>query len=535
MTSSARDNWRLILLVLLLAGSTVVLFFPGFVGGNQEAAQSQTTNATTEDGATNLKYGIELSGGTRIRAPLVGLTAEGVDFDPSNTTDVERGIAGELDNVSATDVNARPPTEDVQTYRVEVTADVTENQLAAALENQGYDDYDNIRDGVTEETRQQAINVLQQKINEAGLSGGSVREVTTSSGEEFILVEVPNRNRGEVLNLVESRGKVQVDIYYPVEQEDGTVEYQTREAVLQRDDFQSIGGARQADRQNELPYVPVVIEQQAAEEFQQDAVETGVAQQRSTVCRYEVTPNQTDPCLLTKVDGEVVYSAGMNVGLGSSMVEGTWAEDPQFVLQSSSFEEAQRLSINLRAGALPAPLDIGPNGDGTTTFISPTQGETFKFTSLISGVVAVIAVSVMVFLRYGRPRVALPMILTALSEVYILMAAAALLQYPVDLSVIAGFIAVIGTGVDDLIIIADRVIGGGSVISKTMFDKRFKKAFWVIAAAAITTIIAMTPLAFLSLGDLRGFAIFTVLGVVIGVLITRPAYGDILELIALDD
>jgi preprotein translocase subunit SecD len=39
----------------------------------------------------------------------------------------------------------------------------------------------------------------------------------------------------------------------------------------------------------------------------------------------------------------------------------------------------------------------------------------------------------------------------------------------------------------------------------------------------------MSPLAILSLGDLQGFAIFTILGVVAGVLLTRPAYGDILR------
>ena len=67
------------------------------------------------------------------------------------------------------------------------------------------------------------------------------------------------------------------------------------------------------------------------------------------------------------------------------------------------------------------------------------------------------------------------------------------------------------------------------VNSRKVFDSRFRRAFWVIGAAAATTIIAMSPLMVLSLGDLSGFAIFTILGVLIGVLITRPAYGDILR------
>ena len=148
---------------------------------------------------------------------------------------------------------------------------------------------------------------------------------------------------------------------------------------------------------------------------------------------------------------------------------------------------------------------------------------------MITGVLAIFAVAGMVFLRYREPRVALPMIVTALAEVYALLGFAVLVNYPIELAVIAGFIAVVGTGIDDLVIIADEVMSEGDVKSRKVFDSRFRRAFWVIGAAAATTIIAMSPLMVLSLGDLSGFAIFTILGVLVGVLITRPAYGDILR------
>ncbi len=83
-------------------------------------------------------------------------------------------------------------------------------------------------------------------------------------------------------------------------------------------------------------------------------------------------------------------------------------------------------------------------------------------------------------------------------------------------------------------IIADEVLDEGDVSSARVFQSRFRKAFWVIGAAAATTIIALSPLAVLSLGDLKGFAIITILGVLIGVLITRPAYGDILRRLLTD-
>jgi preprotein translocase subunit SecD len=139
-----------------------------------------------------------------------------------------------------------------------------------------------------------------------------------------------------------------------------------------------------------------------------------------------------------------------------------------------------------------------------------------------------------VFLRYGKPEVAIPMVFTALSEVAILLGFASATGLALDLSHIAGFIAVIGTGVDDLVIIADEVMTE-QVSSSRVFQSRFRKALWVIGAAAVTTIIAMSPLAVLSLGDLRGFALITILGVLIGVLITRPAYGDILRRLLTDN
>jgi len=510
-----RDNWRIILLVLVLAVSVFALFSPTVGGDDADAPGTAST------GVTNLQYGLQLSGGTRIRAPLVGVTAEDVEFGDTEPPQVERDVASELANATVADVIVREESRTSGT--VEVTADgVTPAQLGTALDDAGYS-YETTRDGVTEDTRTQTVEVLSNKINEAGLSGGTVQQITTPTGENFVLVEVPDESRQEVVDLVNDRGNVRVDAYYATD--DGSYEQTT---VLERDDFQSIGTAEQGG-EGQQPRVPVVVREDVAPTFQERMIETGVAQQGGSRCRYGAAPNSTDPCLLLVVDGEVVNSFGMSPGLASGMQSGDWAQDPRFVLQTRNFTGAQDVAINLRAGALPAALDIGPDGEGTSSFIAPSQGQQFRTDSLLTGIIAVFAVAGVVFLRYGEVEVALPMIVTALSEVVVLLGFAAGIGYPLDLSVIAGFIAVIGTGVDDLIIIADEVMAEGDVNSRRVFQSRFRKAFWVIGAAAATTIIAMSPLAVLSLGDLQGFAIFTILGVIVGVLLTRPAYGDILR------
>ncbi|MDS0299858.1 preprotein translocase subunit SecD [Halogeometricum sp. S1BR25-6] len=512
-----RDNWRVILLVVFLLASTFALFSPTL---GADSGSGGVGNAT-DTGPTNLQFGLELSGGTRIRAPLVGVTAEGVQFGGDQPRVVEQTVASNLEEATVTDVIAR---QSANATTVEVTAEnVTQDEFRNALQSSGYG-FETVRDGVTAATREEVVRILTDKINQAGLSGGSVQQVTTATGQHFIRVEVPNRDTSEVRQLVSERGTVVVQAYYPVE-ENGSTTYRS-EVVLQQNDFQTIGSVQE---QGTGPSVPVTIKSSVAPELQQSLVRTGIAQPGGTSCTYDQNPNSTQPCLLLVVDGEVVNAFGMDGGLASSMRSGEWANSPEFVLTARNTSEAQQVAINLRAGALPAELDLSGQDGGTTSYVSPSQGESFKIDSLITGIIAVLAVSGVVFVRYSDVKVAAPMIVTALSEVVILLGAAAAIGYPLDLSVIAGFIAVIGTGVDDLIIIADEVMAEGDVSSRRIFQSRFRKAFWVIGAAAATTIVAMSPLAVLSLGDLQGFAIFTILGVLVGVLITRPAYGDILR------
>jgi len=513
-----KSNWRVALLAVFILLAGFALFSPALDSG-EETLGNESEQAST---LTNLRFGLDLAGGTRIRAPLIGLTADNVDFAGETAQQVETDVAGQLPDTDTTDVIARQATTETESNTVEVVnPNITETQFATAMDDTGYE-YDEISSSVTDATRQEAINVLEGKINQAGLSGGTVQEFQ-SSGD--ILIEVPGQDRQDVIELIEDRGNVRVDIYY----QNNSGEYTTERAVLTREDFQSISTASQGQN-GPGPHVPVTVRPDSASEFREVAVDTGLAPGGSR-CTYQQSPENTEPCLLLVVDGEVVNSFGMDPGLGASIESGDWERDSSFILTTTSFEEAQRVAINLREGALPANLDVL---GGTTSYISPTQGDNFRTYSLIIGILSVLSVAGVVFARYREPKVALPMILTAFSEVVILLGFAAYLGYPLDLAVIAGFIAVIGTGVDDLIIIADEVMSEGEVSSQRVFDSRFRRAFWVIGVAAATTIIAMSPLAALPLGNLRGFAIFTILGVLVGVLITRPAYGDILRYLMTD-
>ncbi len=157
-------------------------------------------------------------------------------------------------------------------------------------------------------------------------------------------------------------------------------------------------------------------------------------------------------------------------------------------------------------------------------------GAKFKKGALIAGLLALISVTGVVFLRYREPKIVLPMFFALFSEVILILGFAALIHWQLDLPSIAGIIAVIGTGVDQLVIITDEVLSGGRSSTK-MYRKRIDFAFGIIFVSATTTIVAMSAIAFMALGTLRGFAIVIIVGLLFGVFITRPAYARVIETI----
>ncbi|MGC8547885.1 MAG: hypothetical protein ACP5MC_02715 [Candidatus Micrarchaeia archaeon] len=175
----------------------------------------------------------------------------------------------------------------------------------------------------------------------------------------------------------------------------------------------------------------------------------------------------------------------------------------------------------LKGGALPVPVIAN-----TYTIIPPTLGKHFEIVSGVALLVAVIAVSLFISIRYRKRFLIFPIIFTTLSELFIIMSIIGLLG-TIDLAAVAGMIAVIGTGVDAQIIITDEFIGRhGNYTEKA----RLHNAFFIIWADAALLVIAMLPLFFsTSLVQIVGFAESTMLGVLFGALITRPAYGAMIS------
>ncbi|MCL2115254.1 MAG: preprotein translocase subunit SecD [Methanobrevibacter sp.] len=198
-------------------------------------------------------------------------------------------------------------------------------------------------------------------------------------------------------------------------------------------------------------------------------------------------------------------------------------------------EEAKQIYTVLKTGSLPVKVQVV----GSST-VSPELGQQFLEGAAIAGLLAILAVSAIIYFRYRKPILVIPIVVTCVSEILIVMGIASIIQWNIDLAAIAGLIAAVGTGVDDQIIIVDEILTSEKTTEnrrRTKTKINVKKALFIIFASASTLIAAMLPLAYVGfargssgIGTLAGFAFTTIIGVLVGILITRPVYAKFVEI-----
>jgi preprotein translocase subunit SecD len=349
-------------------------------------------------------------------------------------------------------------------------------------------------EGVTEETVDETKQVLDRKLNRLGLQDIKVRIVDN----KFILIDLAGVSVADAQEIVGKPGVFEIRI-----QTTGNDSMH----VLYGDEIVDV--SLPSGDQGGNWGVPFTLSEEGALAFQKAAVDTGA------------TRNRIDHEVSMHLDDDLIFSAPLAQDLAASLEV---APMRSMVAQiGGDSQRAHELYIHLREGALPVNVEIIGSGQVTAAL-----GDQFKKQVLIAGIMAILAVGLVIYFRYREPKIVIPMVATSFSEVLMMLALAALLKWQLDLPSIAGIIAVIGTGVDHLVIITDELLYEGKMPSGKIYLARLSSAFGIIMAAAATTIVAMLPLFGMGFGAFKSFALITIAGVLIGVFIARPAYGRII-------
>jgi preprotein translocase subunit SecD len=173
-------------------------------------------------------------------------------------------------------------------------------------------------------------------------------------------------------------------------------------------------------------------------------------------------------------------------------------------------EEAQDLSLLLRAGALPAPLNV---------IEEKTVGPDLGADSINSGMLATLlsGIFVLIFMYLWYSSFGLIANIAVVVNLILLIAGLSCLQATLTLPGIAGIALTVGMAVDANVLINERIkesLRKGARWAKALEDG-YSLAMTSIVDSNLNTIIGMLCLCQFGTGQVRGFAVTTILGTVI--------------------
>ncbi|HOI18459.1 MAG TPA: hypothetical protein PLX15_01200 [Candidatus Woesearchaeota archaeon] len=377
------------------------------------------------------------------------------------------------------------------------------------------------------------IESLKQRLNVYGLSDISVRSAKDLDGSTFITVEIAGANEEEVRTLIAQQGKFEGKIgNKTVFIGGGDIVSVCRTSDCSFAVDPNSGGCTRvgADEYACTFSFRISLSQDAAQRMAE--ITRGLS-----VISTPGSRGYLNETLDLYLDDELVDQLRIAAELKGAVSTDISISGPG--VGRSAQEAAQDSAKNMKnlqtvliTGSLPVKLEIVKMDS-----LSPLLGREFISSSLRTALVAAFIVVLMIFLRYRRFETIFPITVILLSEIVITLGFAALVGWNLDLSAIAGIIIAIGSGVDDQIVITDELMGGGRKQTSGYINwkLRIKNAFFIVFAAFATTLVSMIPLFTAGVGLLKGFAFTTIVGISIGVIITRPAFAHMLEILLRKD
>jgi preprotein translocase subunit SecD len=374
---------------------------------------------------------------------------------------------------------------------------------------------------VTQEQMDIILDTIKERLNVYGLADIVVRPVSDLSGNQFILVEIAGASEKDVRELILSQGKFEAKIGEDTVFSGGKdITYVCRSpecSGIAPEGCQPGGEGYACQFQFQITMTPEAAQRQAA------LTRSLTTQTRPDGQQYLEKP------LDLYLDDQLVDSLQISAGLkGSSetriSISGSGTGVTQRAAAEDTLASMKQLQTILVTGSLPVKLHVVK-----TDSISAELGDEFIKNALFVGMLAFLAVTIIMVVRYRNLKISLPVLITLISELLIILGAAALFKQNLDLAAIAGILVAIGTGVDDQIVIADETIGDKKRRESHNWKDKLKSAFFIIFAAYFTAMASLIPLMFAGAGLVRGFAITSMIGITAGVLITRPAFAVIME------
>jgi preprotein translocase subunit SecD len=217
---------------------------------------------------------------------------------------------------------------------------------------------------------------------------------------------------------------------------------------------------------------------------------------------------------------DTVYSAPVireRISGGSAQISGAFTE-----------REATDLAIVLRAGSLPAPVNIMENRT-----VGPSLGRDSIQQGIVSISVGGALVVVAIAIYYGMS--GFVAILALVLNLVFIMAMLSMFKASLTLPGIAGIVLTVGMAVDANVLIFERIREELRVgkTARVALEAGYSKAFSTIIDANITTLVAALVLFQFGTGPVKGFAVTLSVGIIASlftaIFVTRTVFDFFLN------
>jgi len=378
-----------------------------------------------------------------------------------------------------------------------------------------------------EEAVTQALQTIERRVNELGVVEPIVARYTAANQ---ILVQLPgvtDVNRAK--EIIRSTALLELKIVemgpYPT-QEAAQQAYNNSvppdlEVVPGSEDLASTGGgtpttvyyvvrrvapitgrdlrnARPSLDENSLPAVGFSLNQDGARRFGQ-LTEQNVGRQLAVILDNRVV---SAPVIQSRITDE-------------GQITGAFTQ-----------QEAQDLSLVLRSGALPAPMDF---------LEERTVGPSLGAESIQAGVTASVGglLLVILFMLFYYKLAGINALTSIVINLLILLGMMAYLGATMTLPGFAGFILTIGMGVDSNVLIFERIKEelGTAKGMRAAVNAGFDRVWWTIVDTHVASLIGALLLLNFGTGPIRGFAITLIIGLAANVFTAVFVSRTIFELV----
>lgn len=363
---------------------------------------------------------------------------------------------------------------------------------------------------------------LKQRLNVYGLSDIVVRGIKDLEGNLFVVVEIAGAHEQEVKDLISGQGKFEAKIGNASVFKGGDDirnVCRTPDCSFAQNPQRPCGKNGQGGWSCSFVF-SITLSTEAAQRHAAITQEIPIITESGEQYLSQSLDLYMDDVLVDtlRIGAELKGKAETGIAI-SGPGQGKTQEEAI----KDSGKNMRRLQTILITGSLPVKLTVVK-----TDTLSPSLGKEFVNNVLFVGALCILAVALVIFIRYRSFLVSSTIMFTMLAEITLILGFAALVGWNLDLIALAGILVSVGTGVDDQIVIADETRKKRST-EQVNWKERIKNAFFIIFGAYLLTVVSMIPLAWAGAGLLKGFAITTVAGVTFGVFITRPAFAVIIQ------